>query len=148
MDDACMLMHRCMYIRVNICLIIHAGMCICIWVCWYVCMCVFVTMRMLSLSVIFICLLFFYFLSVCCLFHQSLFANCVLPTMYKGEAYISVSLLNPPFSSQSVTLWNIMQLIKIVFYLKLKYLLHQCMIIINDIWSILICLLCSHFVWK
>ena len=88
---------------------------------------------MFNLSVLFICLLFFYFLSVCCLFHQSLFANCVLPTMYKGEAYISVSLLLPPFSSQSVTLRNIMQLIKIVFYERLKYLLHQCMITINDI---------------
>ena len=58
---------------------------------------------MFNLSVfLFICLLIFYFLSVCCLFHQSLFANCVLPTMYKGEAYMSVSLLLPPFSSQSV----------------------------------------------
>ena len=42
-----MLMHRCMYIRVNICLIIHAGMreCVCIrvsvcvdmFVCVYIC---------------------------------------------------------------------------------------------------------------
>ena len=31
-------------------------------------------------------------------------ANCVLPTMYEGEAYISVSFLLPPFFSQSVTL--------------------------------------------
>ena len=54
---------------------------------------------------LFICLFAkFFLLSVCCLFHQSLFANCVLPPMYKGEAYISVSLLLPPFSSQSVTL--------------------------------------------
>ena len=43
-------------------------------------------------------------LSVCYLFHQSLFANCVFPTMHKVEAYIGVSLLLPPFSSQSVTL--------------------------------------------
>ena len=28
--------------------------------------------------------------------------NCVLPLMYEGEAYISVSLLPPPFSKQSV----------------------------------------------
>ena len=33
-----------------------------------------------------------------------LFANCVLPRMHRGEAYISVSLLLPPFSSQSLTL--------------------------------------------
>ena len=58
---------------------------------------------MFNLSV-FLFYLFVNFLSVCCLFHQSLFANCVLPTMYKGEAYISVSLLLPPFSSQSGTL--------------------------------------------
>ena len=57
---------------------------------------------MLNLSVF--CLFVCYFLSVCCLIHQSLFDNCVLPTMYKGEAYISVSLLLPHFSSQSVTL--------------------------------------------
>ena len=78
---------------------------LCVFICLYVC--IFVTMLMFNLSVLFnffICLLFFYFLSVCCLFHQSLFANCVLPTMYKGEAYISVSILLPPFSSQSVTL--------------------------------------------
>ena len=47
LDDACMLMHRCMYIRVNMCLIIHAGMCIC--VCVSVCVdmlyvCIFVAM--------------------------------------------------------------------------------------------------------
>ena len=38
------------------------------------------------------------------LFHQSLSVNGVLPTMYKGEAYISVSPMLPTFSSQSVTL--------------------------------------------
>ena len=71
---------------------------VCVYICNYV-------------NVQFVCFLFFvylfvifFFFSVCCLFHQSLFANCVLPTMYKGEAYISVSLLLPPFSSQSVTL--------------------------------------------
>ena len=59
---------------------------------------------MFNLSVFCLLIVIFYFLSVCCLFHQSLFVNCVLPTMYKWEAYISVSLLLPPFSSQSVTL--------------------------------------------
>ena len=57
-----MLMHRCMYIRVNICLIIHAGMCICVcvsvrvdmFVCVYICNYV---------NVQFVC--FFYFLFVC-----------------------------------------------------------------------------------
>ena len=39
-----------------------------------------------------------------CLFHQSLSANCVLPTIYKGETYISVSLIPTTFSSQSVIL--------------------------------------------
>ena len=38
-----------------------------------------------------------------CLFHQSS-SNCVLPTMHKGRAYISTSLLLPPYSSQYVTL--------------------------------------------
>ena len=72
----------------------------------YLCVliCVYICNYMNVQFVCFFCLLIFYFLSVCCLFHQSLFANCVLPTMYKGEAYISVSLLLPPFSSQSVTL--------------------------------------------
>ena len=46
----------------------------------------------------------FLFLYIYYLFHQSLSANCALPTMYKGEAYISVSLLLPSFSSQSETL--------------------------------------------
>ena len=38
-----------------------------------------------------------------CLFHQLYSANCVLTAMYKGEAYISTSLLLPPFSIQYVT---------------------------------------------
>ena len=41
-----------------------------------------------------------------------------------------------------------MYLIKIVLYERLIYLLHQCMIIINDILFLLLCLLCSHFDWK
>ena len=71
---------------------------LCVLICLYICNYV---------NVQFVCFFVYLsvnFLSVCCLFHQSLFANCVLPTMYKGEAYISVSLLLPPFSSQSVTL--------------------------------------------
>ena len=124
----------------------YVSLCVDMIVCVYICS--YVNVQFFCFFLFFICLLFLFVLFVCCLFHQSLFANCVLPTMYKGEAYISASLLLPPFSSQSVTLWNIMQLIKIVFYERLKYLLYQCMIIINDIWFILICLLCSHFVWK
>ena len=69
----------------------RVDMFVCVYICNYV-------------NVQFVCFFFLVFLFVCCLFHQSLFANCVLPTMYKGEAYISVSLLLPPFSSQSVTL--------------------------------------------
>ena len=37
-----------------------------------------------------------------CLFHQ-LSANRVLPTMYKGEVYVNISLLLLPFFNQSVT---------------------------------------------
>ena len=85
------------------CLIIHEGICICASVCVDMFVCVYICNYV---NVQFVCFLFvnFLFLPVCCLFHQSLFAHCVLPTMYKGEAYISVSLLLQPFSSQSVSL--------------------------------------------
>ena len=105
-----MLMHKCMYIQVNMCFIIHVCMyacvsvCVDMFVCVYICKYVYVSF----VCLLFICLLNFFlfvnFLSVFCLFNQSLFANCVLPTMYKVEAYISVSLLLQHFSSQSVTL--------------------------------------------
>ena len=69
-------MRECVYVSVCV------DMFVCVYICNYV-------------NVQFV---FFFF------FRQSLFANCVLPTMYKGEAHISVSLLLPPFPSQSVTL--------------------------------------------
>ena len=71
---------------VNVCMCA----CVCVSVCLYECeFCNY-------LMVLFLCMLGVYFF-VCCLFHQSVSANCVLPTMYKEEAYISVSLLLPPF---------------------------------------------------
>ena len=81
---------------------VYASVCVDMFVCVYICN--YVNVQFVCFfNFLFVCY-FFIFLSVCCLFHQSLFANCVLPTMYKGEAYISVSLLLPPFSNQSVTL--------------------------------------------
>ena len=84
-----------------VCICVYVSVRVDMFVCVYICN--YVNVQFVCFF-LFICLLIFSFLSVCCLFHQSLFANCVLPTMYKGEAYISVSLLLPPFSSQSVTL--------------------------------------------
>ena len=78
-DDTCICMHTCMHIQGHLHMLdqtyVDVLVCMCIT---YICM-----MHILCIVAL---------------------ANYVLPTMHKGEAYISVSLLLPPFSSQSVTL--------------------------------------------
>ena len=92
--------HASKYVFDNACGNVYMYLCVLMFVCVYICN--YVNVQFVCF--LFISLLIFSFLSICCLFHQSLFANCVLSTMYKWEAYISVPLLLPPIFSQSVTL--------------------------------------------
>ena len=80
----CVYACTCMHMQAHVSLFMHVYVCTCISVC--VNMCVFVSLNMFLFA---------------CFTNYNL--SIVLLAMYKGEAYISTSLLLPPFSIQYVT---------------------------------------------
>ena len=91
------IMHEQAY--VCICMYMYAYtstcFCVCMCMCACVCQCVWISVC----EYLFVCLNMFLF---ACFTNYNL--PIVLPAMYKVEAYISTSLLLPPFSIQYVTL--------------------------------------------
>ena len=77
-----------MHVQAYVCT--YKYMCLSIHV--YVCMCISVCVDMCLYMCVYLCVCFCLYVS------PIIIANFVLPSMYKGEAYINISLLLPPFS--------------------------------------------------